>query len=641
MPNLIINGTSGIAVGMATNIPPHNMGEVCKALIALLDGNRDIPLEKILKHIQGPDFPTGGVILNTPDEIRQIYATGQGSIKLRGTYERDPKKKDQVFITSIPYGIEKDALVLRIGDLIGRGQVPQLTNVKDLSTEDLRIALELRPGANVEAAMAYLFKNTPLQTNFNVNMTCLLPAEGAEVAVPQRLDLRSVLIHFLDFRMDVVTRRLQYELNNLLQRIHILEGFAIVFNNLDEAIRIIRASDGKADAAPKLISRFGLTEIQADAVLETKLYRLGKLEIADILDELEDKRTRAAEIEALLADEDGRWKMIRDEIKEVAKLYADDRRTVIEGPAEAIEFREEDYIVDEDAWVIVTREGWIKRQKSFTDVPSIRVRDDDRVGWVYRVRARQTVTFFTDRGIAYTMRANDIPLTTGHGEPIQKMFALEDREHVVGVIGHDPRCLPEHVNAPASTKSVQGYLNGDMANGNGNGNGHAEAPNLPPPPYAIALSAGGKVLRFAIAAVAPVSTRKGRSIMRLDQAFPDDVIVGVEPSDGSENVCLATRSARVLIFPVTEANVVSGPAKGVNAVRLDAKDRVLGFALAGKKREGLTVRTTRGGIQVVRATKYPVTSRGGKGYGILQRGNLDAVLHDDAIPVPPMDQVGE
>ena len=221
------------------------------------------------------------------------------------------------------------------------------------------------------------------------------------------------------------------------------------------------------------------------------------------------------------------------------------------------------------------------------------------------------------------------------------MFALEDREHVVGVIGHDPRSLPDHVNAPPAAKPVQGYLNGDMANGNGNGNGHAEAPNLPPPPYAIVLSAGGKVLRFAIAAVAPVSTRKGRSIMRLDQAFPDDVIVGVEPSDGSENVCLATRSARVLIFPVTEANVVAGPAKGVNAVRLDAKDRVLGFALAGKKREGLTVRTTRGGVQVVRATKYPVTSRGGKGYGILQRGNLDAVLHDDAIPIPPVDQVGE
>ncbi len=274
---------------MATNIPPHNLKEVCAALVALLD-NRELPLEKILRHIHGPDFPTGGVILNTADEIRQVYATGQGSIKLRGTYEPDPEKPNTVLITSIPYGIEKDALVQRIGELIGKGQVPQLTNVKDLSTDDVRIGLELRPGSNADAALAYLFKNTPLQTNFNVNLTCLLPAEGAEVAVPDRLDLRSILQHFLDFRLEVVTRRLRHELATLNRRIHVLEGFAIVFNNLDEAIRIIRASDGKADAAPKLIARFGLSEEQADAVLETKLYRLGKLEINEILDELAEKR---------------------------------------------------------------------------------------------------------------------------------------------------------------------------------------------------------------------------------------------------------------------------------------------------------------------------------------------------------------
>src|SRR5947209_8168279 len=207
-----------------------------------LDG--ELPLEKLLRRIKGPDFPTGGVILNSADEIRQVYATGQGSIKVRGTYEPDPEKPNTVLVTSIPYGIEKDALVQRIGELIGKGQVPQLTNVKDLSTDDVRISLELRPGANADAALAYLFKNTPLQTNFNVNLTCLLPAEGAEVAVPARLDLKSMLGHFLDFRLEVVTRRLQHELEGLRNRIHILEGFAIVFNNLDEAIRTLRASDG-------------------------------------------------------------------------------------------------------------------------------------------------------------------------------------------------------------------------------------------------------------------------------------------------------------------------------------------------------------------------------------------------------------
>jgi DNA gyrase subunit A len=637
-PNLIVNGASGIAVGMATNIPPHNLKEVCKALMELLD-NRDLPIEKLTKYITAPDFPTGGVILNTPAEILQVYATGQGAIKLRGTYEPDPDKANTVLITSIPYGIEKDALVARIGELIGKGQVPQLTNVKDLSTDDVRISLELRPGANVDAALAYLFKNTPLQTNFNVNLTCLLPAVGAEVAVPARLDLKTMLLHFLDFRLEVVTRRLKHELDNLLRRIHILEGFAIVFDHLDEAIRIIRASDGKPDAAPKLMDRFGLSDLQADAILETKLYRLGKLEIQDILDELAQKRGRAAEIEALLADEPARWKIVKDELRQIRSAYGDERRTkLLDVPQVQVEYREEDYIVDEDAWIIVTRGGWMKRQKSFADVPSIRVRDDDQVGWVYRSRARQTVTFFTDRGIAYTMRANDIPLTTGHGEPIGKHFVFDDREHVIGVVCHDPRCLPDVSTAPVPPiEPVQQLLGGELATLNGDG----PTSGLPLPPYAIALTAAGKVLRFALSAHSGVSTRKGRSVVRLDPSVSEDKVIGVEPTDGTENVCLATRSARVLIFPVAEANVVAGAAKGVTAVKIDAKDAVIGFALANKMREGLTVRTNRGATQIVRATKYPVTSRGGRGYGILQRGSLDAVIHEEAVPVPPMEQVGD
>ncbi len=636
-PNLLVNGVTGIAVAMATNIPPHNLREVCKALDVLLD-DRETPVEKLVQHIKGPDFPTGGVILNSPAEILQVYATGQGPIKLRGTYEPDPDKPNVLLVTSIPYGIEKDALVSRIGDLIGKGLVPQLTNVKDLSTDDVRIALELRPGANVEAAMAYLFKNTPLQSNYYVNMTCLLPTVGAEVAVPARLDLKAMLLHFLDFRLDIVTRRLRHELANLLRRIHILEGFAIVFDHLDEAIRIIRASDGKPDAAPKLMDRFGLSDLQADAILETKLYRLGKIEIREIRDELHAKRTRAGEIEALLADEPRRWRIVRDELAQIRGAYGDPRRTRIDGPAAPVEYREEDYIVDEDAWVIVTRDGWVKRQKSFADVPSIRVRDDDRVGWVYRSRARQTITFFTDRGTAYTLRVNDIPLTTGHGEPIGKHFAFEDREHVVGVVCHDPRCLPDVARAPAPPpEPVQAMLGGELSALNGDG----PTSGLPLPPYAIALTAGGKVLRFALSAHSGVSTRKGRAFVRLDAAHPDDRVIGVETTDGTENVCLATRSARVLIFPVSEANVVAAAAKGVTAVKLDAKDAVIGFALANKMREGLTVRTNRGATQIVRATKYPVTSRGGRGYGILQRGSLDAVLPDDAVPVPPVEQVGE
>ncbi len=330
-PNLLVNGVTGIAVGMATNIPPHNLKEVIHALIALLD-NRELPLEKILKSIHGPDFPTGGVVLNSAEEIRQIYATGQGTIKLRGQYEPHPERPGAILVTSIPYGIEKDALVERIGELIAKGQVPQLTNVKDLSTDDVRILLELKQGANADAALAYLFKNSPLQINYSINLTCLLPAAGAEVAVPSRLDLKTILQQFLDFRLEIVTRRLQYELRNLLERIHILEGFAIVFKNLDEAIAIIRASEGKADAAPKLMARFELSDLQADAILETKLYRLGKLEIRDIMNELAQKRKRAKEIQQLLKDEPARWEMIRGELKQISQTFGSPRRTRIEVP---------------------------------------------------------------------------------------------------------------------------------------------------------------------------------------------------------------------------------------------------------------------------------------------------------------------
>ena len=356
----------------------------------------------------------------------------------------------------------------------------------------------------------------------------------------------------------------------------------------------------------------------------------------------------------MLDDEPARWQIIRGELKQIAQTFGEPRRTRIEVPAAPLEFREEDYIVDEDSWVIVTRDGWTKRQKSFTDVASIRVRDDDRVGWVYRARARQTLTFFTDRGIAYTLRVNDIPMTTGHGEPIQKQFAFEDQEHIVGVVCHDPRCLPDPSKHPQTPpRLVQRLLGGDLEPADdadarsddqhetGEANGNGALPALPPPPYAIALTAGGKVLRFALAPLAAVSTRKGRLVVRLDPAFKGDLVVGVEATDGSENVCLATRSARVLIFPVTEANIVAGAARGVTAIRLDPKDRVIGFVLANKKREGLTVRTNRGATQIVRATKYPVTCRGGKGYAILQRGSLDAVLPDEAEPIPSLEEFGE
>lgn len=656
VPNLLINGATGIAVGMATNVPPHNLTEVVTAL-KLLINNRETSLEDIVEVLPGPDLPTGGILIATNSEIISVYATGSGSFKVRGTWEQDPQKSSIIWVTSIPYMVQKDPLVEKIGDLISRGQVPQLVNVKDLSADDIRIQLELAPGATAEAAMAYLFKNTPLQTSLGVNLTCLLPADEAAVPVPARLDLRSMLLQFLDFRMEVVTRRLNHERRNLLRRIHILEGFAILFDNLDEAIQLIRDSEGKADALPKLCDRFGLTEVQSDAILETKLYRLGKLEILDILADLEEARARLAEIEALLADDAARWRIVNEELTEIQNLYGDARRTKIDASpgVAAVEFRQEDYIVDEDSWMIVTREGWVKRQKTFTDTASIRTREDDTLGWVMRCTARQTVTFFTSRGIAYTLRAHEIGMTTGHGDPVQKYFTFDDGERLIGVVSHDPRCLPVHEEPPpkesddagsseslglwesakslddASVPETQSLLVEDVEVDDSS----QAASGAPAGPYGVAVSAGGKTVRFSLSAHSSPSNKKGRQFMRPDTAnFENDEIIGMYVSGGRENLCLATSNARVIIFPVWEIPVVGGAAKGVLAIKLAYGDRVLGFVLADKKRDGLTIKTNRGAEQIIRSTRYPVTRRGGRGIVVMQRGGFESVVTDPVEPIP-------
>jgi len=322
IPNLLVNGTTGIAVGMATNVPPHNLSEVCAALVKLLD-NPDLSSLQLCRWVKGPDFPTGGQILNTPDELKEIYRTGSGTIRLRSTWEEgaETRTAKTVYVTSIPYAVNKAALVERIADVVLSRKLPPLLDVKDVSTDDVRIALELKKDADPRMVMAYLFKNTPLQTNVIVNLTCLIPTENPEVGRPERLDLKAILWHFLHFRLEVVTNRLEHELESLRKRVHVLEGFEKVFDALDEIIRIIRKSDGKADSAEKIMKRFELDAEQTDAILELKLYRLARLEILVIQNELADKRKRARQITSLLKDDDARWKVVRDELEDVQAKY--------------------------------------------------------------------------------------------------------------------------------------------------------------------------------------------------------------------------------------------------------------------------------------------------------------------------------
>jgi DNA gyrase subunit A len=601
IPDLLVNGATGIAVGMATNIPPHNLGEVCTALIKLLD-NEDLSSAQLCRYIKGPDFPTGGQILNSPDEIKDIYKTGSGSIRLRGTWDIGPETRSTktIYIESVPYTVNKAQLVERIAEVVISRKLPQLVDVKDLSTEDVRIALEMKKDADEKMIMAYLFKHTPLQINFAVNLTCLIPTENPEVGRPERLDLKQILWHFLHFRLEVVTKRLEHELAALKKRIHILDGFETVFDALDEIIKIIRKSDGKADAAEKIMKRFELDAEQTDAILELKIYRLARLEILVIRTELEEKRKRARQIGALLKDEDSRWKMVRSELEEVLQKYGDKRRTTIESDAGEPEYHPDAFIVEEDNIVIVSRDGWVKRQKEVKDVATTRLREGDSVLAVLAGSTRATCVFFTSFGVAYSQRFIDVPASTGYGEPIQRFFKLKDGEKVVAALSLDPRAVGD----------IKPRKEGDAA-----------------PVHAVAVTSDGYALRFGLEPFVEPSTRAGRRYARPAEGAE---VVGVARVAGKEILIAATAEARGLLCKVAEVNYLAGPGKGVILIKLGADDRVIGFIASDGDRDLLTVETTRGAEQTISTGKYEVTGRGGKGRELLQRGQFTRVLW----PVP-------
>jgi DNA gyrase subunit A len=599
IPNLLINGATGIAVGMATNIPPHNLYEVCTALIKMIDADLEMSPAQLCRYIKGPDFPTGGQIINSADELKDIYRTGSGTVRIRATWQEGPETRSTrtIYITSIPYTLNKATLVERIADVVLARKLPHLLDVRDISTDDVRIVLELKKDADPKLVMAYLFKHTPLQSTFPVNLTCLIPTENPLVCKPERLDLHQILWHFLDFRFQVVTRRLEYELKALERRIHILEGFEKVFDALDEILQIIRKSDGKADAAQKIMARFSLDADQTDAILELKLYRLARLEILVIQQELADKRKRAKEIGRLLGSRVDRWAIIRTEIEEIRKAYGDQRRSEITGEVADEDFSEDDFIVDEDNVVIVTRDGWVKRQKEVKDVASTRVREGDSVLIAMAGSTRASVVFFTNFGAAYTIRIADVPASTGYGEPIQRLFKFKDGEKVVAAESLDPR--------------VAGKIT-------------STNPETPPPVHALAATSDGYSLRFSFEPFLEPSTRAGRRYARV----PDGVeVAGVARVTGNETIIAATRQARAMLCAVDEVNFLSGPGRGVILIKLQADDdRLLGFMASTGDRNLMTVETSRGAEQTISTTKYEVTGRGGKGRELLQRGQFVRVV---------------
>jgi DNA gyrase subunit A len=602
-PNLLVNGVTGIAVGLATNIPPHNLSDVIKAAVLLID-RPDASTAELLDKVKGPDFPLGGKIITDRATLRKTYEEGSGSIKVQGEWKlEEVGKKQQIVVTSIPYAVNKGNLESEIGEIIAARKLPQLLNLTNESNEKdgLRIALEIKSGTDPNVVMAYLYKHTALQQNFAYNMTCLVPvprsdAEEKERLRPERLGLKALLRHFLDFRFATVRRRFEYELEQLRKRIHILEGFRIIFDALDRAIKIIRESDGKADAAAKLIRTFQLDEVQAEAVLDAQLYRIAQMEIKKILEELKEKTAEADRIEGILRSDRKLWGVVRGELEEVGEKFPERRRTKMGSAEDAPDFDPEAYIVRENTNVVLTRDGWIKRVGRLASVEGTRVREGDAVLAVVPGSTLDHVVFFADDGTAYTMRINEVPATAGYGEPLAKFFRLADQVRLLGAATTDERFTPAETPGPKGE---------------------------PAGPYLLVVTAQGQTMRTPLLPFRTASTKVGRRYVRLNDG--DRVVMTTVLRDET-SIYLASANGHVIHFALDEINILAGAGKGVMGIKLEEGDTCLGGALMSGRFDKMVLETSGGRTMEFGPAKYEQTSRGGKGFEAVKRANFVRVV---------------
>jgi len=586
-PNLLVNGTQGIAVGMATNIPPHNLREAVKACVLLIH-EPDATVAQLMKFIKGPDFPLGGRIVTDRRSIRLAYEEGRGSIKVRGEWKLEKDRKtegvNRIVLSSVPYGVETGPLLTVIGDIINARKLPQLVGVADESSEKnpLRLVLETKPNSDPEAIMAYMYRHTALEQNFAFNTTCLVPDEHGAL-VPARLSLKELLRQFLDFRFKTVTRRYEYQLRQLEKRIHILEGFAIIFKGLDQALKIIRGSSGKQDAAAKLMKAFPLDEVQTEAILELALYRISSLEIDRILEELKEKRAEAESIRKLLASSTRLWKVVETELEEIAEKFGDDRRTAIGSEEEVTEFDPQAYIVRENTNVVLTRDGWIKRVGRLQKVESTRVREGDAVLAVVPGSTLEHVVVFSSDGVAFTLPIDQVPASSGYGDPISKLVRAGDGARPIWATSTDPRFTP----ADGVVRKQQ-----------------------PPRPYLLIATRLGQVMQLSFSGFRTPSTKAGRRYCRLREG---DRVIFVELVSDADTMFLATRDARVIHFKIGDVPILGGPGKGVRGIKLAPDDEVLGAIQLARPSDCLHVINEHDKPLSFGQMKYGVTARGGKG----------------------------
>ncbi|MGA9174731.1 MAG: DNA gyrase subunit A, partial [Thermoactinomyces sp.] len=436
-PNLIVNGASGIAVGMATNIPPHNLREVIDGILLLLD-NPEATIEDLMRIIKGPDFPTGGIILGY-EGIRKAYRTGRGSIRIRAKtrIEEAGSGKMRIVVEELPYQVNKAKLVEKIAELVRDKKIDGITDLRDESDRNgMRVVIELRRDVNPRVILNNLYKHTSLQSSFGVNMLALVDGQ------PQVLNIKSVLSHYIDHQVEVIRRRTQYDLNKAEERAHILEGLRIALDHIDEVIALIRASATTAEARTGLMERFGLSEKQAQAILDMRLHRLTGLEREKIESEYQELQKLIAELKAILADEAKIRGVVRDEITEIKQQYGDDRRTMIKIDEDDIE--DEDLIPEDEVAILLTQRGYIKRMPLSTyraqrrggkGIKGMGTREDDLVQHMFVTHSHNHLLFFSNKGKVYRLKAYEVPELgrTARGTPVINLIQIEQGERIEAV----------------------------------------------------------------------------------------------------------------------------------------------------------------------------------------------------------------
>jgi len=578
IPLLLVNGSAGIAVGMATNIPPHNLTEVIDGLIAMVD-NPNITVSGLMEHVKGPDFPTGAFICGRAG-IRSAYETGRGSVLMRAKTHVEVNKKtkrETIVIDEIPYQVNKASLVAKIAELVKEKRIEAIAEVRDESDRHgMRIAIDLKKDSIAEVVTNQLFKLTQMQKSFGIIMLSIVNNK------PEVLNLKQVLEHFILHRKTVVYRRTAFELKKAEERAHILEGLKTAIGNLDEAVELIKSSPSPAEASAALIRRFDLSEIQAKAILEMRLQRLTGLERDKIISEYNDLMEKIAYYRQVLSDESLVMRIIRDEFVEIKEQYGDERRTeIVEAPNEILP---EDMIAREDMVVTVTHKGYIKRnsvelyraqKRGGKGISGAKTEEDDFVSQLYLASTHDTFMFFTSKGKVFWRKVYEIPIAgrTAKGKAIVNFLELGDGEKVAAI-------LP-----------VKSF---DVREGAGC--------------YVLTVTKRGIVKKTTIAEYSrPI--RRGKIALTIRE---DDEIISAALTNGEQDILLVSREGKAVRFNETDVRPMGRTASGVRGITLEGDNEVVGVVVISSGDSILTV-TENGYGKRSPLDDYPMRRRGGKG----------------------------